>query len=221
MSNKKLQRFGLLTCLTIAVGFLGFASFEVLFPAAPSNAANTASAAISVDVEPTLEMALDSTTVSLMTNGDSSVLPTSSGVLATGDINVYVTTNNTGYRLSVYSSSETNSMKHINTNVNASISPTSGGVSELAADTWGFKYGSATNWTAVGVGENSAARISSGSATTAICNNIETNYAACATAGTANRHTVTFGANVTDSLPSGRYTNNVVFSVVASGGTGN
>ncbi|MBQ9029388.1 hypothetical protein IJ114_01300 [Candidatus Saccharibacteria bacterium] len=221
MSNKNLQHIGLMASFAIAMVFLGFTSFETIFPAAPSSAANTASSSINVDVDPTLEMALDSTTVSLMANGESSVLPTSSGVLATGDINVYVTTNNTGYRLSIYSSSETNSMKHINTNVTAGISPTAGGVSDLAADTWGFKYGTATNWTAVGVGESSAARISSGSATTAICEDIENNYAACATAGTANKHTVTFGAKVTDSLPSGRYTNNVVFSVVASGGTGN
>lgn len=220
MSYKKLKNFGLMSCLGIGVGFLGFLSFEVLFPTTPSNAA-TATAEISVDVEPTLEMALDSSTVSLTAGGEEEILPNSDGVLATGDVNVYVTSNSSAYKLTVYSASETNSMKHVNTNVNASILPTSGGVSELSTDTWGFKYGSATNWTAVGQGEDNASRVATGNATNAICDDIEANYETCEAEGSVNKHTVTFGAKVTDSLPSGQYTNNVVFSVVATGGTGN
>lgn len=221
MSYKKLKNFGLMSCLGIGIGFMGFLSFEVLFPATPSNAAGTATTELSVDVEPTLEMALDSNTVSLSANGESEILPSSDGVLATGDINVYVTSNSSSYKLTVYSASDTNSMKHVNTNVNASILPTSGGVSELDTDTWGFKYGSASNWTAVGQGESNSSRVATGSATSAICDDIETNYEACEAEGSVNKHTVTFGAKVTDALPSGRYTNNVVFSVVATGGTGN
>ena len=221
MLNKKLKHFGLMSCLGIGMGFMGFLSFEVLFPATPSNAASTAAAEISVDVEPILEMALDSNSVSLTAGGEDEILPNSEGVLATGDVNVYVTSNSSAYKLTVYSASDTNSMKHVNTNVNASILPTSGGVSELSTDTWGFKYGSASSWTAVGQGESNASRVATGNATTSICEDLETNYAACEAEGSVNKHTVTFGANVTDALPSGQYTNNVVFSVVATGGTGN
>lgn len=218
MSNKKsiFRALGYL-CSGTAFAFLGLIAYQVLFPAAPSNAATsgTATAEVNVEVEPTLEIALDTTELDLRASDESEILPNASGVLATGTVNVYVTTNEkNGYRLKVYSNSASDEMKHINTNVNASISATAGGLTTLAGDTWGFKYGSATTWTAVGTDPDAnSGYITDGDATTSICSDLS-NPTDCPV-GSVNTHTVTFGANVTDALPSGRYTNDVVFSVIA------
>ncbi|MBR3414704.1 hypothetical protein IKG73_01650 [Candidatus Saccharibacteria bacterium] len=202
--------------LDMSLAFLAFLSYQALFPSVPSNAATT-DVELELEVAPTLEMALDKTNLTLANNGETDILPTSEGVQVTGDVNVYVTTNNTsGYRLSVYTQDPTQDMKHINSNVSASISPTSGG-STLATDTWGFQSNNLPgSWVAVGANEGNAAPVNTmGSATSSICTDIATNYESCYSSGAAEKNTVTFGANLTDALPSGRYTNDVVFSVVA------
>lgn len=208
-------------CLSLA--FLAFLSYQTFFPSAPSNAAE-ATAELEIEVEPTLEMALDKTTISLMDGSETEVLPSSEGTQVTGEVNVYVTTNNSaGYKLSIYTQDDTTAMKHINTNVTASIAATGGGTS-LSPNTWGFQSANVPgSWVAVGANESGAATVNaSGSASSGICSDIliasgDTDaYDQCVEDGTAEKNTITFGANVTDALPSGRYTNDVVFSVIAT-----
>lgn len=202
-------------CLSLA--FLAFISYQAFFPSMPSNAAE-ATAELEIEIEPTLEMALDKTTISLTDGSETEVLPSSEGTEVTGEVNVYVTTNNSaGYKLSVYTQDDTTAMKHINTNVTASIAATGGGTS-LSPNTWGFRSASAGgDWTAVAASESDTPKYITehGGATSSICTDIKTNYESCYQSNAAEKNTVTFGANVTDALPSGRYTNDVVFSVVA------
>lgn len=208
-------------CLSLA--FLAFLSYQAFFPSMPSNAAE-ATAELEIEIEPTLEMALDKTTISLTDGSETEVLPSSEGTEVTGEVNVYVTTNNSaGYQLSVYTQDGSTDMKHINTNVTASITATGGGTT-LSPNTWGFQSSNIPgSWVAVGESESSAAPVNlSGSASSSgICSDILIAsgdidaYDQCVEDGTAEKNTITFGANVTDSLPSGRYTNDVVFSVTA------
>ena len=205
--------------------------YQALFPVSPSNAA-TDDVELELEVAPTIGMALDKTSLTLYDStqcetGDTAeqcaekgMLPTSSGTQVSANMNVYVTTNANGYTLKVYTLSPTNEMKHINSSVTADINPTAGQLSTLAANTWGVKYG-AGNWMAVGASESSQTTIAeSVSPTSAICSAVLNGsgvsaYEACVSAGTADKSVITFGANITDALPSGRYTNDVVFSVVA------
>lgn len=209
--------------LALPLALLAFLSYQVLFPSVPSNAAE-AEVELELEIEPTLELALDQTTVTLKDEDDETeVLPSSEGTEVTGEVNVYVTTNNpNGYKLSVYTQDTTTAMKHINTNVSASIAATSGGAN-LGTNTWGFQSNNVPgSWVAVGANEGSAAPVNNaGGKTSAICTDIlnktgATAYESCYAAGTAEKNTITFGANITDALPSGRYTNDVVFSVVAT-----
>ncbi len=214
----------------VAFLFLLGLCYQALFPVAPSNAA-TDSVEIELDVDPTLGMALDKTVLTMYDSsqcetGDTEdeciargTLPSPSGTQVSADMNVYVTTNAaSGYELKVYTLSPTNEMKHINTSVTADINPTAGQLSTLAANTWGVRLG-AGNWMAVGVDEDNPTTINlNGEKSSAICNEILNrtgSYNDCVTQGKAQRNAVTFGANITDALPSGRYTNDVVFSVVA------
>ena len=195
------------------VAFLGFVTYQCLFPPASTEAA-TATANLSAVVEPVLEIAVDTSSLALSYGGQTNITPTAAGVTATGDVNVYVSTNNTaGYTLSIYTNDTTTAMKHSNTNVETAINATAGNVSNLAANTWGFKYGSQP-WKPVGASSSNTVTVNDGGTkTSSICNNITTNYASCYAAGSAEKNTVTFGANLTDSLPAGSYTNHVVFSV--------
>ena len=203
--------------LGMSLAFLAFLSYQAFFPSVPSNAA-TAEVELELEVAPTLEMALDKTSLTLTNNGETEILPTSEGVQVTGDINVYVTTNNPeGYSLELYTQDATTDMKHINSNVSASIAATNGG-STLAANTWGFRSNETSgSWVAVAASASAtpAYVTEHGEASSSICTDIATNYESCYESGAAKKNTVTFGANITDALPSGRYTNDVVFSVVA------
>ena len=220
--NKTLSTLRFLSYGT-AFSFLSFLSFNALFPAVPSNAASSAStiADLELEIEPTIEVAVDTQNLNLAYNGETDVLPTSEGVTATGDINVYVTTNGiSGYTLSLYTQNPTNEMKNVNSAVSTTIAPTIGG-STLANNTWGFQY-NGSNWTAVSDdATNPSVLVSSNSANTTLCNNLSglsgntESLEQCVTNGSASKATVTFGANITDTLPAGRYTNDVVFSAIA------
>lgn len=199
--------------------FTAFLSYQILFPPASSSAANTTTTQLAMDVEPIIELALNKTTVALARSGETDVLPSSAGVTATGNIDVYVSTNAVdGYELSIYTQDASTAMKHINSNVSASIPAITTSSASLPAGSWGFQYNSG-NWTAVGANASNTALIANGN-TTGLCDNFATNYASCYSSGKADKKTITFGANITDALPAGTYTNNVVFSAVvqASGG---
>ena len=220
MLNKKNLKFEFLKYYAIgaAFAFLACVTAQVFFPSVPSNAATsaTASAELQLVIEPTLEMAIDKTSLSLQDGqGNTEILPTAAGTLATGDVNVYVTSNSSSYTLKLYSQSETNSMKNINTDITESIAPISTSASSLPGGTWGFKYGS-NQWQAVGLSATgSDGVITNNGAQTTICNTIATNPEGCAS-GSVEKRTITFGASITENLPSGRYTNDVVFSAIAN-----
>ena len=224
MLNKNKQRGTLKHLATgSAVAFLAFSSFQILFPAVPSNAATeaTATANLELEIEPTIEVAVDTQSLNLAYNGETDILPTSEGVTATGDINVYVTTNGiSGYTLSLYSQSPTNEMTNINSAVTSKISPTTGGAT-LSGNTWGYQYDGG-NWAAVSDDvANPSIITNNGTTPSALCPDLATNYATCYSSNprTADKYTVTFGANITDALPAGRYTNDVVFSAIAKSPT--
>ena len=217
MLNKNKSIFIRKLSFGVAFAFLGTLTYQSLFPAVPSNAATEATAItdLELEVEPTIEVAVDTQTLNLAYNGETDILPTSEGVTATGDVNVYVTTNGiSGYILSLYSQSATNDMTNTNTAISNKISATEGGLSELSANTWGFQY-NGSSWTAVSDdSENPSVLISNGTTSSSLCDNLAVNYASCYPTS-ADKATVTFGAKITDSLPSGKYTNDVVFSAVA------
>ena len=131
-----------------------------------------------------------------------------------------VTTNNGyGYDLNVATNDSArgsiaaNAMKHTNTSVQTAILPTSGG-STLSENTWGVKVGSG-NWMTVSADAENPTTLTSGSKTSSLCTSIAT-YASSCTEGTSYElTTVTFGANVTDSLPAGTYENTVLFTATA------
>ncbi|MDO4889608.1 MAG: FISUMP domain-containing protein [Candidatus Saccharibacteria bacterium] len=199
---------------------MAFSSFQILFPSVPSNAATeaTATANLELEVEPTIEVAVDTQSLNLAYNGETDILPTSEGVTATGDINVYVTTNGiSGYTLSLYSQSPTNEMTNINSAVTSKISPTAGGAT-LANNTWGYQYNGG-NWTTVSDDAADPSVITNNGVTPgSLCPDLATNYQTCYPSS-ADRYTVTFGAKITDALPAGRYTNDVVFSAIAKSPT--
>ena len=193
MSNQnKEHRFLRFLSFGIVFSFFSFMSFKVFFPASPSSADTSASIAASTDI-----------------------LPTSEGVTATGSIDVYVTTNSlSGYDLRMYSSSGTTSMTNINSAVSASIAPTTGG-STLSNNTWGYQSNYVPgSWVAVGDGADNAKPLTNptSSPNATLCD--LTDIANCES-NSYDTTTVTFGAKITDSLPAGRYTNDVVFTAIA------
>ena len=194
--------------------FLGILSHQSFFPAAPSSAEtmSTATAELQLEIEPTIEMALDKTVLSLAADGETEVLPTAEGITATGDINVYVSSNGVyGYRLGMYAQ-DSQEMKHINSEITSSILPVADQNTGLTANTWGYLHDG--NWVAVSGDSGNASQIVSDGNPTAVCDDLATNYVTCAENGSAEKETVTFGAKVTDSLPSGRQTSNVVFTAI-------
>ncbi|MBQ8992414.1 hypothetical protein IJ090_03220 [Candidatus Saccharibacteria bacterium] len=217
--KQKLRVIKYLPVALVAV-FLGFLAYNCLFPPASTEAA-TATASLSAEVEPVIELALDTSSLALSYNGETEITPTSGGVTATGTVNVYVSTNNTtGYTLRAYTSDSTTSMTHSNANVSTSIAATGGNTSTLEANKWGFRRGNETTWYPIGASSTGTAGLitENGSETGLCTSDLSTNYASCYSAGTAEKTTITFGANLTDSLPAGSYTNHVVFSAIANPG---
>ena len=204
-----------LPCGAVAA-FFGLMAYQVLFPSVPTEAATT-TAQLSATVNPVIELAVDTTALALSYDGQTSITPTAAGVTAEGTVNVYVSTNSPGgYTLKVYTNDTTTDMKHSNANVGTAITATAGGRSTLSANTWGFRVGS-QNWKPVGASSSSSAGIVTENGTKkGLCTNLSVNYASCFSAGTADKTTVVFGANLTDSLPAGSYTNHVVFSAVGN-----
>lgn len=199
---------------SVATLFLAFMMYQILFPPASSEAA-TATAQLSVDIEPIIELAINKTSVTLKNGSESEILPTAAGVTATGDVDVYVSTNSVdGYELSLYTQDASTAMTHINSNVSASIPAIATSSASLPAGSWGFQYNGG-NWTAVGAGSGNSALVANGNAT-GLCDDFATSYASCYSSGKAEKKTITFGASITDTLPAGTYTNNVVFSAIAT-----
>ncbi len=195
--------------------FFSLMSFEAFFPIAMSSADSSASATLELDVEPTLGMALSDTSLSLAYNGETEILPTSAGVTATGSLDVYVATNGaSGYSLSMYTPEHAD-MKHINSSVSNSITSTTGGAN-LAKNTWGFYNSTLGSWIGIGEGSNNSTTIiDNGASVNVPCDLSTTAPTSCAN-GTIDSTTITFGANISDSLPAGRYTNDVVFTAISN-----
>ena len=203
--------------------FFSFMSFNILFPVVSGIASTSAStsANLEVDVEPVIEMALDKEALDLAASGgQTEIIPTDEGVVVTGQLGIYVSTNNpSGYNLKIYSSDSTNSMTHANSGISQSIAPTSGGAT-LAANTWGFQSSNVPgSWVSVGSDENHPQTIiNNGGKTSSLCYLSTTSHEHCPS-GSTETTTITFGAKITSALPSGRYTNDVVISAITNPGS--
>ena len=206
------------------------ALYAVLFPAAGAKA-DSAGAEVNTKIGEFLRMAIDTDELALKdSNNNTQIMPSASGTLITGDVNVAVTTNTTqGFIISVYTQDDTTNMTHELPAVDAVISSVAGasgydaasGIASLATDTWGFRKKTGTdtygNWFGVGADEAHATVIeNANSSSSEYCSTLAypLETSGCSS-GTYAEHTLNFGANITSALPAGTYTNNVVISAVA------
>lgn len=129
---------------------------------------------------------------------DLEVVPTAAGVFTSGDIAVDVVTNDaSGYSLYLSSSSEETAL--VNGTASANIPTVSAAVtsSNMAKNTWGFSLGDKYN---PAPASSSAQRIKKTSAP----------------ANTGDSTAVSIGAKVDTSIPSGVYSNTLLFTAVAN-----
>ena len=219
----------------IAIGSLASVGVlsTMLFPASGVNAESSAGAEIGTTISGFIRLALDTDDVALKDGENTVITPSASGTLATGSVNLAVTTNTeAGFSISVYTQDASTAMTHSNPNVSATIPSVSGatgydattGISDLASNTWGFRkktgesegtptYG---NWFGVGADETHGTVIeNSNSSSSEYCATLAYPLASSGCdVGTYAEHTLNFGANLTSSLPAGTYANNIVVSAV-------
>ena len=221
MSKRKLI---LPICLVMAT------IFGVVLGSGSVNASPSAGVEVSANIQEFLRMALDTNALAFEdSEGNTTISPSPSGTLASGNVNVAVTTNtDKGFTISAYTHGATTDMTNTNTDLSASIpsvstatgyDPTTG-LSALPTDTWGFrkKTGENTygNWFGVGTDDTHATVIeNSDSSSSEYCSTLAypLNTSGCS-AGTYAEHTLNFGANLTPNLPAGTYTNDVVISAI-------
>ena len=136
------------------------------------------------------------------------IMPTPSGTLAKNDLTVTVSTNNaTGYTLSMNSKTTNTSLVHesatgspLSPNIPSTTHPYNTPLA-LGIDTWGWNLGIAASTTTF-------RKIPPSDDTQTIRTTIDST-------GTSDT-TVTFGANVTDTTPTGTYMNTIVFTAVGN-----
>ena len=202
--------------------------FGVVLGSGSVNASPSAGVEVSANIQEFLRMALDTNALAFEdSEGNTTISPSPSGTLASGNVNVAVTTNtDKGFTISAYTHGATTDMTNTNTDLSASIPSVSTatgyatGLSALPTDTWGFrkKTGESTygNWFGVGTDDTHATVIeNSDSSSSEYCSTLAypLNTSGCS-AGTYAEHTLNFGANLTPNLPAGTYTNDVVISAI-------
>ena len=139
------------------------------------------------------------------------VLPTAAGVTTTASASLTITTSNSGgYSLYFYSSNGNNSLTPINPNNSSSISstPTTTELDNLNNNTWGY---------------NLSTEASTGNTTTystiPTSNTTPVQTKDTSTTNSANdTYTLSLGAKVDNTIPSGVYSNDLVVAVVAEPG---
>ena len=228
----KIKSFGapklILPTFLLSAGLLS----TVLFPARPSGAVSSSSAGteLGATVVEYIRLALDTDNIALTDGTDTVITPSASGTLATGNLNLAVTTNTTkGFSISIYTQDDTTAMTNLNPSVSTSIASVAGasgydaasGIASLATDTWGFRKKTGTdtygNWFGVGADAAHATVIeNTNSSSSEYCSTLEypLENSGCAT-NTYAEHSLNFGANLTSALPAGTYANNVIISAVA------
>ena len=223
----------ILESLPTVAAFLLFSGMlsTVLFPAMGTDAlGNTAGTEVGLNVKEFIKLAMDTSNLALKdSNNNTVIIPSDSGTLITGDVNLAVTTNTEkGYTLSVYTEDASTGMSHSDPNITTkinSISTATGydaatGLSDLTANTSGFrKYtsGSYSNWFAIGANSANGTIIDSTNSDDSLyCDNLAypLENTGCS-ASSYNTYQVNFGAKLTSALPAGTYSNNVVFSAIA------
>ena len=139
------------------------------------------------------------------------VLPTAAGVTTTASASLTITTSSSGgYSLYFYSSNGNNSLIPINPNNSASISstPTTTELDNLNNNTWGYNLsteasaGSTTTYSAIPTSSTTPIQTKDTSTT----NSANDTY------------TLSLGAKVDNTIPSGVYSNDLVVAVVAEPG---
>ena len=229
-NNKKATR---IVFSVVALTFLSSMLIlsALVFPSIPSNA-KIAGAEVGVTAKEFIKLAVDTSSLALKDGSNNTVInPSPAGTMISGDVNLAVTTNTVkGYTLSAYTADSSTSMSNSNPSVTTNISSiatasgynTSTGISDLAANTWGFKKSAKNdtatgNWFGVGANSGSGIVISSTDGDDAdFCENLSYPLAntGC-NSSTYDTYNIKFGAKLTSALPAGTYTNNVVFSAVA------
>ena len=228
----KIKSFGapklILPTFLLSAGLLS----TVLFPARPSGAVSSSSAGteLGATVVEYIRLALDTDNIALTDGADTVITPSASGTLATGNLNLAVTTNTTkGFSISIYTQDDTTAMTNLNPSVSTSIASVAGasgydaasGIASLATDTWGFRKKTGTdtygNW--FGVGADAAHGVvieNTNSSSSEYCSSLAypLEDSGCSASSYA-EHTLNFGANLTSALPAGTYANNVIISAVA------
>ena len=139
------------------------------------------------------------------------VLPTAAGVTTTASANLTITTSNSGgYSLYFYSSNGNNSLTPINPNNSSSISstPTTTELDNLNNNTWGYNLS-----TEASTGDTTTYSTIPTSSTTPI------QTKDTSTTNSANdTYTLSLGAKVDNTIPSGVYSSDLVIAVVAEPG---
>ena len=217
--------------LIIPICLMVAAISGVILGSGSVSASPSAGVEVSANIQEFLRMALDTNSLAFEdSEGNTTISPSPSGTLASGNVNVAVTTNtDKGFTISAYTHGATTDMTNTNTDLSASIPSVSTatgydsttGLSALPTDTWGFrkKTGENTygNWFGVGTDDTHATVIeNSDSSSSEYCSTLAypLNTSSCS-AGTYAEHTLNFGANLTPALPAGTYTNDVIISAVA------
>ena len=216
--------------LIIPICLMVAAISGVILGSGSVSASPSAGVEVSANIQEFLRMALDTNSLAFEdSEGNTTISPSPSGTLASGNVNVAVTTNtDKGFTISAYTHGATTDMTNTNTDLSASIPSVSTatgydsttGLSALPTDTWGFrkKTGENTygNWFGVGTDDTHATVIeNSDSSSSEYCSTLAypLNTSGCS-AGTYAEHTLNFGANLTPNLPAGTYTNDVVISAI-------
>lgn len=137
------------------------------------------------------------------------VTPTASGATTTANANLTIaTTNSASYSLYLYSSDGDNSLKSINPANTSTVDAITGGVgltlSSLEPNTWGYSLG-----TSAPTDTTTYSAVPTSNATP-----IQTKDTS-ATASANDTYTLSFGAKVDTSIPSGTYTGTLTVAVVA------
>ena len=141
---------------------------------------------------------------------DLNIMPSSTGTLTSGEVEVNVTSNNaTGYALSMSANTDNTALTNtetsdtINSTTNAFESPNT-----LSANTWGWYPSSLSTNPGSSTGNYQFMAIPAVSSAATV--------KTTATPSTNDISTVSFGVSVDTSIPAGTYANTVVFSAVAN-----
>ena len=190
------KKLGVLFCGLVSV-------FALTFTFMLSSLAHADNVVVNAEIQSVLAITAPS-------NLDLNIMPSSTGALTSGEVEVNVTSNNaTGYTLSMSASTDNTALTNtetsdtINSTTNASESPNT-----LSANTWGWYPSSLSTNPGSSTGNYQFIAIPAVSSAATV--------KTTAAPSTNDISTVSFGVSVDTSIPAGTYANTVVFSAIAN-----